>query len=79
MLKTKKLTGGGYVVAVQVQSHPKGVACFYINEMNLGMSKPYWVLTNLHGDEIIDGSTKKALIQYLATRTDEALIKLDAK
>lgn len=79
MIKASRTIDGSYIVAIRVASHSKGVASFYITEMNLGMSKPYWVLTNLHGIEIIDANTKKALMQYLATRSDEALIKLDTQ
>jgi hypothetical protein len=67
-------SAGEYTACVKVGSlNPHGVVGFKIEGHNYGK---YWTMTNYKGNEVLDGTHKADLVQYLKTSSPERIVEL---
>lgn len=74
IVKGTRHSAGEYTACVNVGNlTPIGVVWFKLESHNYGK---LWTMTNYRGVEVLDGTHKSDLIQYLKTRSPERLVEL---
>ena len=73
----KKITKGEYLAMVK-NNNVFGIAAFKIIDNSYGIAKN-WTLETLNGKELNCWTTKKSMVEYLATRNDEEILKMVAQ
>ena len=70
----KKTTKGEYLAMVHTDT-VFGVTAFRIINNSYGTSRQ-WTLTTLDGKELNSWTTKKSMVDYLATRSNEQILNM---